>query len=316
MVTGASGFLGSWICRILAAEHNVFALVKNDSRLHNLYGIQNLEILRGDTANWPRLLKSISPSALILSHWWGVGNSYRDDFRQLENTSSFQALIDAAISSNIDNIIGIGSQAELGPISHSIDENQIDAPTTVYGEAKVAARKVLFSETKNTNTRSTWMRIFSTYGPLDYGTWLIPETIEALSLNKRMDLTLGEQRWSYLHAFDLGMAFLHIVNNPSVTGVINVGNPHLISIREVTQMIGNYFNRTDLLNYGAIPYKEDQVMHLQPKCETLGRLGWTPKIDISEGIIQTIRWNIGLESSMIDQNGTKIEIPGKLKTFF
>jgi UDP-glucose 4-epimerase len=295
IVTGASGFLGSWICRVLAFEHNVIALVRKNSSTKNLEGINNVEIFCEEVSSWPQYIKEVAPNTLILSDWWGVENIHRNDPKQFENIYRLQSVVNSAISSNVQNIIGVGSQAELGPVAETILESRIDGATTLYGTAKVDGRNTLFDLTKNSNTRATWMRIFSTYGPLDRGKWLIPDTIMALSANKEMKLTAGAQQWSYLHAFDLGMAFLKVINHPEVNGIINVGNPQTISIHEVTQIIGDYFSNSDLLNYGAIPYREDQVMYMKPECETLKELGWSPKVSITEGITQTIKWNLGIK---------------------
>jgi len=299
IVTGASGFLGSWICRILASEHNVIGLVQKNSSTKNLKGINNVEIFAEEVLSWPQCIKEVAPYTLVLSDWWGVENVHRNDPKQFENVLRLQSVVASAISSNVQNIIGVGSQAELGAVSETIFESQIDAPTTLYGAAKVDARNALFGLTKNSNIRASWMRIFSTYGPLDYGNWLIPDTIRALSANKEMKLTLGAQQWSYLHAFDLGMAFLQVINDPEINGVINVGNPQTITIREVTEIIGNYFSNIELLKYGEIPYRDDQVMHMKPECETLKDLGWSPKVSITEGIIQTIKWNLGIDFNQL-----------------
>jgi nucleoside-diphosphate-sugar epimerase len=314
VVTGASGFLGSWISRILSYENNVIALVQEKSSTRNLDGIKNIEIIRDDVFNWPHLIREKAPTTLILSDWWGVGNVHRNDPKQFDNLDRFQALVESAISANVRNILGVGSQAELGPVSETIFENQIDAPTTLYGVAKVNARKILFDLVKDTNSRATWMRIFSTYGPLDNGNWLIPNTIDALSSGEEIKLTLGLQQWSYLHAFDLGVAFSKIVNNPEVNGIINVGNPETSTIREVTQLIGRFFSKSELLNYGSIPYRPDQVMQMKPACETLMELGWTPKVGIDEGITQTIQWNLGWKSNQLTAAtnlGMTIDLPGK-----
>ena len=92
------------------------------------------------------------------------------------------------------------------------------ALTPVYGVLPYELINPLFTDYSK-KTRFVWMRIFSTYGPLDTGAWLIPQTVDSLSLGKSMDLTKGEQEWSYLHAYDLARAFGAVVDNPAVAGV-------------------------------------------------------------------------------------------------
>ncbi|NDE07866.1 MAG: NAD-dependent epimerase/dehydratase family protein, partial [Chloroflexi bacterium] len=59
--------------------------------------------------------------------------------------------------------------------------------------------------------RFVWMRIFSIYGPLDTGAWLIPNIVDSLVSDKRIALTKGEQQWSYLHAYDLALGFQKVI---------------------------------------------------------------------------------------------------------
>jgi nucleoside-diphosphate-sugar epimerase len=55
-------------------------------------------------------------------------------------------------------------------------------------------------------------------------------------------------------------------------------------------MIGQYLEKENLLEFGAIEYRQDQVMKLQPSCETLVNAGWQPQIAFDSGIRQTIDW--------------------------
>ena len=122
--------------------------------------------------------------------------------------------------------------------------------------------------------------------------------------NKIFELTPGEQEWSYLHAYDFTKAIEIAINNEFVSGIVNVGNPITISIREVANKVADYFASAQLLNFGGLPYREDQVMKLKPVCESLLNFGWTPKIDFDQGLKQTIDWLLGRElGPIVAQNG-------------
>jgi nucleoside-diphosphate-sugar epimerase len=69
-----------------------------------------------------------------------------------------------------------------------------------------------------------------------------------------------------------------------------VGNPKTISVHDVASTIGEILNRKELLLFGALDYRSDQVMRLEPLCETLLSAGWHPQICFEEGIRQTIDW--------------------------
>lgn len=289
-MTGGSGFLGSWICRLLARDHNVTALLRVSSSSYRLSNITNLQVLRSDPEVWPDMISQIKPDVLILCDWWGAGNQERNDTRQFENVERISTLVESARDANVKVIIGVGSQAELGPVADVIYEIQQDGPTTEYGKAKVQARELAIDATVGSRTRFAWLRIFSTYGPLDEGNWLIPSIVDSLAKGESVDLTLGEQEWSYLHAFDLARAFKTVMENETISGIVNVGNPATLTIRSAAELISSYFDAQSLLKFGAIPYRPDQVMRLKPACETLIAAGWYPQVEFKNGITETIDW--------------------------
>jgi UDP-glucose 4-epimerase len=297
LITGASGFVGSWICRKLASHHDVTALLRNESSTFKLKNILNLNIAQNSELEWITYIRRSQPDVIILADWWGVENQYRNDERQFQNVERFKKLVDAALSTGVNHIIGIGSQAELGPVQNRVYEDQPDNPTTSYGKAKVEARKYLLS-INSEDVKTAWFRIFSTYGPLDSGNWLIPNTVKSLSNQKSMDLTEGVQKWSYLYITDLAEALLVCIKN-GLSGIINCGNPEPVLIKEVVLKIASLMGREDLLNFGAIPYRNDQVMLMSPVCETLSSVGWHPRVDINEGLYQVVEWLSGRETEYL-----------------
>jgi len=290
VVTGSSGFLGSWISRVLAKDFETTALVRPSSDTYRLTGIDGLQIERHASAEWPAFIATAKPDALVIADWWGVGNHDRNDGRQFENIERMEKLATAARDAGVGLVIGVGSQAELGPVSNRITEDLPDNPTTEYGKAKVAARKIIQSSLIGSSTRCAWLRIFSTYGPSDTDTWLIPQLIDTLTKGEVMDLTKGEQEWSYLHAFDLARAFKAVIENESISGIVNVGNPKTVVLRDAIEMIAEKLGANGLLGFGKMDYRPDQVMKLEPVCESLTAIGWRPIVSFENGVAQTIQW--------------------------
>jgi UDP-glucose 4-epimerase len=294
VVTGSSGFLGSWICRVLAERHEVTALVRPSSDINRLQGIDGLRIERRESADWAAFISTEKPNVLILADWWGVGNHDRNDGRQSDNIERMERLAVAARDANVGLVIGVGSQAELGPVSNRITEDLPDNPTTEYGKAKVVARVAAQQVFGGSATRFAWLRIFSTYGPSDTGPWMLPQLIDSLTKGEVMDLTKGEQEWSYLHAFDLARAFETVIDNESMSGVINVGNPKTIILKDAIHIIADKLSAKHLLGFGNMDYRPDQVMKLEPACESLTAIGWKPIVSFANGIAQTIQWLQGI----------------------
>ena len=304
VVTGATGFLGSWVCRILQTYHTVTALIRPESKGWRLSGIPGIRIVEARIEDWHYEINSLNPDVYIAMDWWGVEGSYRNDSRQISNVERVFKLLEKL--DPIPVVVGTGSQAELGAVTELISESQQDAPTTEYGRAKVEARNLFAQYSATTNSRFAWARVFSTYGPLDSNNWLIPSTMQALSNGVEMPLTLGEQEWSFLHAYDLGEAFKEIVEKSELSGVIHVGNPETVRLNGVTKLIAELVGSPEMLKFGAIPYREDQVMRLAPICESLTKAGWRPIVSLEDGLENLCQWLVHKKNSpLLLNDGTR-----------
>ncbi len=309
VVAGASGFLGSWTAINLARSHEVVALGRESTDFWRINNQNNVRKVRIPFNLWPEFLNDQDPDVLVLADWSGVANLHRNEMSQIENVDRWVNLLSAYKGKRLRSVVGFGSQAELGPNSGLIYENTSDNPTTIYGQAKIQARTRLNSICEQFGLRFVWMRIFSTYGPLDVGNWLIPSLVDSLSKGLFMRLTAGEQEWSFLHAHDFAQAITLVIESSSIHGVINTGNSKTLLIKNVAEKIANYFDRADLLGLGEVPYRHDQVMELKPVCETLSSLGWSPKVSFDAGLIQTIEWLEGKKvGPLIDSDGQILDI--------
>jgi nucleoside-diphosphate-sugar epimerase len=123
-----------------------------------------------------------------------------------------------------------------------------------------------------------------------------------------MKLTKGEQEWSYLHAYDLARGFQMAIENESIEGIVNIGNPETINLKSAVMEISKNLNAQNLLEFGAIEYREDQVMKLKPLCEKLTKAGWKPQISFKNGISQTIAWLTHEPANEVKLDSNKIEI--------
>jgi len=289
-VSGSNGFLGSWICRILSEQHKVFGLVRPTSNCFNLQGIANLEIVQFEERRFREKIEGLSIDVIILCDWQGVGNVFRNEEIQFENVHRYIQRLD--VLQNIRRVIVLGSQAEVGPQLGNIIEEEFGSPTTLYGICKKTVFRAFKSELSLRN-QFVWGRIFSTYGPLDSDEWLIPKTIKSLLRGQEVKLTQGNQYWNYLHAVDLAESIRYLVEAKDTCGLVNIANSTTIQIFEVTQIIGEIMKSSHLLNYGALPYRDDQVMLMNPSIERLTADGWSPSISIQDGLLHLIQWMSG-----------------------
>lgn len=303
LLLGASGFLGSWVARALVATgEETVALVRPSSELWRIAPVGELTVVREPTEHWASVVADLAPETVLSLEWSGVAGADRNDPSQWDNLGRLAALIEASITSGVRRFIGVGSQAEYGPRSDTISESAPAAPVTEYGRAKAAAAELLRERADAAGMKWVWVRVFSTYGPLDHPYWVLPQLAAPLLRGERVPLTDGLQLWSYLCGPDAGSAFATLVGAAGARGIYNLGHPHAPALRgTVERFAAELVDATHrplpsaLLDFGAIPHGPTSVMKLQPDVARLSRLGWTPRIDLEAGLSMTAAWLTGHE---------------------
>lgn len=294
-VTGAGGFIGSNVVRsLLDSGHTVGYLRRPGS---NPVRLQNLNLTPIDvfddkslfTQEEQAALNEFAPDAVIHLGWIGVGNGERNSSGQLENVDMSINVLDAANLAGAKHFIGFGSQAEYGPCEGKINEGQPLNPTTVYGAAKASVGLITGVLAQQLGMEFSWIRVFSTYGPGDEPYWMIQDVALKLLRNQVPELTLGTQKWDYLYVEDAAEAVCSVAESKIGLGAINLGSASAPTIREIVEILRNIAAPDIELNFGAVPFREDQVMHLEADITKLTQsTGWTPNTSLQEGLTKTV----------------------------
>jgi nucleoside-diphosphate-sugar epimerase len=101
-------------------------------------------------------------------------------------------------------------------------------------------------------------------------------------------VTRCEQRWDYLFVTDAARAIAEVGGQCS-PGVYNLGSGEAPVLRDVLELIRQECGATVSPAYGAVPYRDDQVLHLQADISKLSTsTGWTPSVSLADGIRATV----------------------------
>jgi nucleoside-diphosphate-sugar epimerase len=270
---------------LLRASSRVWRIAEILPRVVRIEGsLDALEASRG-------CLTTFAPEVVIHLAWEGVGNTERNDVAQAENLGRTLALVRLAQEAGAQAWVGLGSQAEYGPTEGPIREDAPTRPTTLYGVAKLAAGLFASQLCRDLAMRFAWVRLFSAYGPMDEPGWMIPTLIQKLLKGERPALTAGTQLWDYLYVDDAARAIAQVALNPRASGMFNLGSGRPETIRSIVERIRDAIHPGLPLGFGDIPFRPDQVMHLEAN---IGRLreatGWSPEIELDEGLRRTIAW--------------------------
>jgi nucleoside-diphosphate-sugar epimerase len=294
-VTGATGFLGSYVAEdLLAQGHDVAVLLRPGTKPRRLAAIlDRLTVIAGTLDDLSALgsgLRAFAPDAVVHMAWRGVGNSERNSKDQVRNIADTVEMVDLAADAGATIFIGAGSQAEYGPYDRAIAESDVPRPTTFYGIAKLASALMAERRCAERKLRFAWLRIFSAYGPRDGEAWLIPTLIRTLRTGGRMALTACEQRWGFLHARDAAAGVRLVLESPAAQGIYNLGSPDAPQLRETVRRLHALIG-TGELGLGEVPYRPDQVMVLAADMTRLEALGWRPVVGLDEGLRETLAWH-------------------------
>ena len=97
--------------------------------------------------------------------------------------------------------------------------------------------------------------------------------------------------WDYIHVADVASAIVLMIDKPNVHGVFNLGSGNAVPLKSIIEKTRDFINPLTLLNFGAVPYREDQVMHLEANIDLLSNaISWSPNVDINEGLLETVNW--------------------------
>jgi nucleoside-diphosphate-sugar epimerase len=263
VVTGATGFLGSHIAEALLKDKHQLMLTKRESS--DLWRCASFadrcQWTNTDNEHWEEDIRSFNPSVIIHAAWDGVSTDFRENWiSQLTNLFFQQKLLSIASEAGVELIIGIGSQAEYGEFNGCVDELYPANPTSAYGAVKLCALTTLKAFCEQNNIRWYWFRLFSCFGERESENWLIPSTIKKMLTSDDMDLTAGEQKYSYLYIKDVARLFNTAVNSHAENGVYNISSATQRSLKEVLTLIREYINPSFNLNWGSLPYRKDQSM--------------------------------------------------------
>ena len=225
--------------------------------------------------------------------WAGVTGAYRNDPAQMtRNVAGSLGLFEATQAAGMKTWVGVGSQAEYGAVKGILSEDLPPKPETAYGVAKHCLALLTETLCAMTKTRFLWVRLLAAYGPMDDPRHLLPSVIEQLLSGEKPMLTPGEQLWDYLYIDDAADAICRLALDSAASGVFNLGSGQAQLVRALVETVRDLVDPALPLGFGEVPYRLDQVMHLEADISKITRAtGWQPQTPLPEGLRRTLDWH-------------------------
>lgn len=164
-------------------------------------------------------------------------------------------------------------------------------PRSVYDEAKRFSEALTMAYHRYYNVDTHLVRIFNTYGPRlqrDDGRVISNFMVQAL---KNEDITVygdGSQTRSFCYVTDEIAGILGLSRSDEHYPV-NVGNPHEWTILECAQAVIRVTGSKSQVKFSALPV--DDPLQRQPDITKAKELfGWEPKIDLETGLKMSLEY--------------------------
>jgi len=302
LVTGGAGFIGSHLCERLLEEGNeVFCLdnffTGSKKNVIHLIDRPYFELIRHDITmpfymevdeiyNFAcpaspihyqfNAIKTIKTSVQGTIHMLGLAKRVRARILQ---ASTSEVYGDPQVHPQTEDYWG-----HVNPVGLR----------SCYDEGKRCAETLCMDYRRQNNVDVKIIRIFNTYGPRmhpDDGRVVSNFVVQALL---KQDLTVygeGSQTRSFQYIDDLVDASIRMMETAEdVCGPVNIGNPVEFKILDLAETVLRLTGSSSKIIYKALP-QDDPVQRKPDISLATGLLGgWSPKVDLEEGLLKTISY--------------------------
>lgn len=160
-----------------------------------------------------------------------------------------------------------------------------------YDEAKRFSEALCMAYQREYKLNLGIVRIFNTYGPrLDPNDGRVVSNFVNQAL-RGADITVygsGTQTRSFCYVDDLIRGVLALMDS-DVTGPVNIGNPHEITMLELAEIVIDLTGSSSKLVYLPLP-ADDPLQRLPDIQLAKTSLGWEPTVTLRDGLERTISW--------------------------
>jgi len=301
MVTGGAGFIGSHLIdRLLEQGHEVLCVdnlftgtKRNIDHLHNH---PRFEFMRHDVTfplfiQCDEIYNLACPASPV---------HYQYDPVQTTKTSVHGAINVLGLAKRLRCKVFQASTSEVygDPQVHPQTEdywgnvNPIGA-RSCYDEGKRCAETLFFDYHRQHGLDIKVARIFNTYGPRMHpadGRVVSNFIVQALRGSPITIYGDGKQTRSFCYIDDLVDGIIRLMDtDSSITGPINLGNPHEVSIREIAEQVSKMTGTTSMIIRKDLP--TDDPRQRRPDISMARSvLDWEPAVQLVAGLEHTITY--------------------------
>jgi dihydroflavonol-4-reductase len=315
-LTGASGYTGGHLLkRLLARGDSVKALVREGSITPELKA-SSAEIVNGvlgNAADAQRLVAGCDAVLHVAAVYRTAGHP--DSYYREINVEGTRLLLEAAANAGVRRFVHTSTVGVHGDVRNPpADENAPIAPSDIYQETKAAADTLAREFGRTHKLEVAIVRPGAIFGP---GETRLLKLFKSIARGRYAVVGSGQPHYHLVYIDDLVDGFLLALDRPEAAGetFIIAGGRALSQnylAREIAQATGGSVwpfhipawplqRIGDLVEAVCVPFGIDPPIHRRRvdfwvKNRSFSiekarrRLGYDPKVDVSEGIKRTALW--------------------------
>jgi len=301
VITGGSGFVGSYLCEKLINDGHKIIVIDNlltgsTENINNLLDNENFSFIEHDVQDHIEIEDKVdyvlhfasaaSPKAYTEHpvNTLKAGSVGTINTLGLAKKHSAEYLLASTSEVYGDPLISPQNEEYWGNVNPNGERS-------MYDEAKRFAEAAVATYSRSYGLKTKIVRIFNTYGPrmqLNDGRVVTNFIVQAL---RNENITIygdGTQTRSFSYVEDTVAGIISLMNSTEYD-VFNIGNPNEMTVGKLAEKIIELTDSTSEIKYLELP-NDDPKQRKPDITKAKTKLNWEPKVNLDEGLAKTITW--------------------------
>ena len=301
VITGGSGFVGSYLCEKLINDGHKIIVIDNlltgsTENINDLLDNENFSFIEHDVQDHIEIEDKVeyvlhfasaaSPKAYTEHpvNTLKAGSVGTINTLGLAKKHSAEYLLASTSEVYGDPLISPQNEEYWGNVNPNGERS-------MYDEAKRFAEAAVATYSRSYGLKTKIVRIFNTYGPrmqLNDGRVVTNFIVQAL---RNENITIygdGTQTRSFSYVEDTVAGIISLMNSTEYD-VFNIGNPNEMTVGKLAEKIIELTDSTSEIKYLELP-SDDPKQRKPDITKAKTKLNWEPKVNLDEGLAKTITW--------------------------
>ena len=301
VITGGSGFVGSYLCEKLINDGHKIIVIDNlltgsTENINDLLDNENFSFIEQDVQDHIEIEDKVdyvlhfasaaSPKAYTEHpvNTLKAGSVGTINTLGLAKKHSAEYLLASTSEVYGDPLISPQNEEYWGNVNPNGERS-------MYDEAKRFAEAAVATYSRSYGLKTKIVRIFNTYGPrmqLNDGRVVTNFIVQAL---RNENITIygdGTQTRSFSYVEDTVAGIISLMNSTEYD-VFNIGNPNEMTVGKLAEKIIELTDSTSEIKYLELP-NDDPKQRKPDITKAKTKLNWEPKVNLDEGLAKTITW--------------------------